>query len=215
MKLATKKLWSIQIIVILVLLMTSLRSFMTVDEDHPTLEIGRAAPDFNLSDVSGKIFSLSSFAKSKILVVIFTCNHCPTAQAYEDRSIQLTGDYAERGVAVVAIMPNDDKALRLDELDFSDLGDSFEDMKVRANEKKFNFPYLYDGETQTVAKAYGPVATPHIFIFDADRKLRYQGRFDDTESPFKTPANKDTRNTIEALLQNKEVPVKYYHRLYK
>jgi thiol-disulfide isomerase/thioredoxin len=141
-------------------------------------------------------------------VMVFTCNHCPTAQAYEDRCIQLTADYSGRGVAVVAIMPNDDKALRLDELDFSDLGDSFEDMKVRAAEKRFNFPYLYDGETQTVAKAYGPIATPHVFIFDADRKLRYQGRFDDTESPFKTVQSTDTRNALDELLKHQEISVK-------
>ncbi len=159
-------------------------------------------------DVSGKTYCLASFKSAKVLVVVFTCNHCPTAQAYEDRLIKLTSDYKNKGVAVVAINPNDDKALRLDELDFSDLGDSFEDMKVRAREKQFNFPYLYDGETQAVAKQYGPVATPHVFIFDAARKLAYNGRFDDTESPFKTPVNNDARNAIDALLAGKEVPVK-------
>ncbi len=98
--------------------------------------------------------------------------------------------------------------LRLDELDFSDLGDSFEEMKIRAKEKKFNFPYLYDGETETASRAYGPVATPHVFVFDKERKLRYEGRVDDMESPFKTPRNTDTRNAIDALLDHREVPVK-------
>ena len=184
----------------------SLLSFVT-PEDHIPLAIDSKAPDFSLPDVSGKKYSLSSFSASKVLVILFTCNHCPTAQAYEDRSIQLVNDYQSKGVAVVAIMPNDDKALRLDELDFSDLGDSFEDMKVRASEKKFNFPYLYDGETQAVANAYGPIATPHVFVFDQERKLRYQGRFDDTESPFKTPTSNDTRNAIESILQGKAVTV--------
>ncbi len=202
-----KKIIALCTALILTALATTIQSFVSAD-DHPTLAIGASAPDFNLQDVSGKMYSLSSFAGTKILVVIFTCNHCPTAQAYEDRSIQLTSDYESKGVAVVAVMPNDDKALRLDELDFSDLGDSFEDMKVRAGEKKFNFPYLYDGASQAMATAYGPSTTPHVFIFDQERKLQYQGRFDDTESPFKTPKNTDTRNAIEALLQQKEVPVK-------
>jgi thiol-disulfide isomerase/thioredoxin len=110
-------------------------------------------------------------------------------------------------VSVVAIMPNDPSAIRLDELGYSDLGDSFEDMKVRANEKHFNFPYLYDGATETVSKAYGPIATPHVFIFDKERKLRYSGRIDDTEKPTKTPNSTDTRNAIEALLSNSAVAV--------
>jgi peroxiredoxin len=182
-------------------------AFRTPGEDHPTLKIGSAAPDFNLPGVDGKNYTLASFSNARILVVIFTCNHCPTAQAYEDRIIKLTSDYATKNVAVVAIMPNDPLSLRLDELDFSDLGDSFEDMKTRAKDKQFNFPYLYDGETEIASKAYGPIATPHVFIFDKDRKLRYTGRYDDTESHDKVPRTNDTRNVIEALLNNKEVPV--------
>jgi thiol-disulfide isomerase/thioredoxin len=176
--------------------------------DHKTLEIGAEAPDFSLLGVDGKTYSLSSFNKAKVLVVVFTCNHCPTAQAYEDRIIKLTSDYATKNVAVVAIMPNDPKSLRLDELDFSDLGDSFEEMKIRAQERHFNFPYLYDGITEVASQAYGPVATPHVFVFDQDRKLRYQGRIDDTESPFKTPTQTDARNAIDDLLNNREVRVK-------
>jgi thiol-disulfide isomerase/thioredoxin len=107
----------------------------------------------------------------------------------------------------VAISPNDPKSVRLDELGYSDMGDSFAEMKVRARQKKYNFPYLYDGDTEKTSKAYGPVATPHVFIFDKDRKLRYQGRIDDVEKPTGTPKNLDTRNAIEALLANKEVPV--------
>jgi peroxiredoxin len=175
--------------------------------DHKTLPIGATAPDFSLKGVDGKTYTLSSFKKANLLVIIFTCNHCPTAQSYEDRIMKLTSDYADKSVAVVAIMPNDPKALRLDELDYSDLGDSFDEMKIRAREKHFNFPYLYDGETETVSMSYGPVATPHVFIFDKDRKLRYCGRFDDTESHDKIPHSNDARNSIEALLDNKEVPV--------
>jgi peroxiredoxin len=161
-------------------------------DDPKTLEIGAKAPDFKLPGVDGKTYSLASFKSAKILVVIFTCNHCPTAQAYEDRIIQLTKDYKSKGVAVVAISPNDPKAVRLDELGYSDMGDSFAEMKIRARQ---------------TSKAYGPVATPHVFIFDKDRKLRYRGRIDDVEKPTGTPENLDTRNAIEALLANKEVPV--------
>jgi len=190
-----------------ILLAVSLVESKAESIDHPTLSIGSPAPDFNLPAVDGKNYSLASFSKAKLLVVIFTCNHCPTAQAYEDRIIRLTSDYSPKNAAIVVINPNDPKALRLDELDFSDLGDSFEDMKIRAKDKAFNFPYLYDGETQAVARAYGPIATPHVFIFDKERKLRYAGRFDDMESPVKTPRSNDTRDAIDALLDNKEVKV--------
>jgi thiol-disulfide isomerase/thioredoxin len=176
--------------------------------DHPILAIGSNAPDFNLPGVDGKNYSLASFKDAKLLAIVFTCNHCPTAQAYEDRLISLSRDYAPRGVKLLAIMPNDPKSVQLDELGYADLGDSFEEMKLHARRKKFNFPYLYDGETESVASAYGPVATPHIFIFDKERKLRYQGRIDDVEKPTGTPRNLDAKNAIEALLAEKEVPVK-------
>ncbi len=174
-------------------------------EEYPTLPIGASAPAFNLKGVDGKTYSLTSFKNSPVLVIVFTCNHCPTAQAYEDRIIELKNDYAGRGVAVVAISPNDPNSITLNELDYSDMSDSFEEMKLRAKQKKFNFPYLYDGKTQVASKAYGPVATPHVFIFDKQRKLRYQGRIDDTEKPSKTPNSFDTREAINALLNSKEI----------
>jgi len=185
------------------LMIVSLVSFNLPFEDHKTLETGAAAPDFKLPGTDGKTYTLASFSEARILVIVFTCNHCPTAQAYEDRLIQLTSEYAPRDVAVVAIMPNDPKSIRLDELGYTDLSDSFEDMKIRARNKKFNFPYLYDGDTETASKAYGPIATPHVFIFDKDRKLRFNGRIDDTEKPTKKPTVNDTRNALEALLSGK------------
>jgi len=97
--------------------------------------------------------------------------------------------------------------LRLDELGYSDLGDSFDEMKVRASKAGYNFPYLYDGDSETVSKQYGPISTPHIFIFDRDRKLRYNGRIDDMEDPKKTPHQLDARNAIDALLNHTGVPV--------
>lgn len=175
--------------------------------DPVTLPIGSKAPDFNLPGIDGKNYTLRSFEKAKILVIAFICNHCPTSQAYEERLIRLTSDYASRGVELVAINSNNPGSLRYDELGWSDVGDSFDDMKVRAREKHFNFPYLYDGEQQAVATQYGPVATPHLFIFDQDRILRYTGRVDDMENPRKAPRSQDARAAIEALLNNKDVPV--------
>ncbi|GAB2786892.1 hypothetical protein GCM10027275_34310 [Rhabdobacter roseus] len=179
----------------------------TAQEHAQPLAIGAAAPDFQLPGVDGKTYSLGTFKDASLLAVVFTCNHCPTAQAYEDRLIKLAQEYKSRGVAVVAISPNDPLAVRLDELGYSDLNDTYEEMKLRAQEKKYPFPYLYDGDKQLTAQTYGPVATPHIFIFDKARKLRYQGRIDDVEKPSGTPNHTDARNALEALLAGKEVPV--------
>ncbi len=184
--------------------------FFTAAEPLParevkTLEIGAAAPDFALPGVDGKTWRLQDFAQAKILMVVFTCNHCPTAQAYEERLIQLDRDYRDQGVAVVAISPNDPQAVRLDELGYSDLGDSLEEMKVRAKDRGFAFPYLYDGDTQETSAAYGALATPHVFIFDEKRKLRYVGRIDDSD--VKTVKSHDARNALDALLGGKPVPI--------
>jgi thiol-disulfide isomerase/thioredoxin len=180
----------------------------TATEDHPTLPIGSKAPAFSLKGIDGKIYSLASFSKYNILVIIFTCNHCPTAQAYEERIIQLAKDYNPKGVGIVAVSPNDPAAITLAELGYTDMSDTYPEMKKRAKQKKFNFPYLYDGDKQTMAKAYGPATTPHVFIFDKKRILRFQGRIDDVEKPTEKPTIHDTRNAIEELLQGKEVAVK-------
>jgi len=129
---------------------------------YRSLEIGQKAPDFNLPGVDGRNYRLADFADAKVLVIIFHCNHCPTAQAYEGRIKKLAADYRGKSVALVAISPNDPKSVRLDELGYSDMGDSFEDMKIRAKDMKYNFPYLYDGEDQKVSLAYGPARTPHV-----------------------------------------------------
>lgn len=173
-------------------------------EDVQTLAIGSSAPDFKLPGVDGKEYSLKDFADKKVLTFIFTCNHCPTAQAYEDRMLQLAEDYQGKGVAVVAVSPNDPKAVRLDELGYSDMNDTFEEMQLRAKEKNYNLPYLYDGETQAMSAAYGPVATPHAFVFDQDRKLQYVGRLDASEKPGTANAE-DLRAAIDAVLAGKAV----------
>src|SRR5258708_28912818 len=164
-----------------------------------TLEIGASAPDFKLPGIDGLDHSLNEFAGSKILMVIFTANHCKTAQAYEQRIIQLVKDYRSRGVAIVAIAPNDPQAVSLSELVYSDLSDSFEELKIRAQETGFNFPYLYDGDSQKVSLAYGPVSTPHVFIFDQSRKLRYAGRIDNAEN-INLATKPDALNALDAFL---------------
>jgi thiol-disulfide isomerase/thioredoxin len=141
------------------------------------------------------------------LAIIFTCNHCPTAQAYEDKLIKIVSDYRPRGVGFVAISPNDPDAVSLSELGYSDLNDDLNDMKIRAKEMNYNFPYLYDGETQEVSLQYGPVATPHVFVFDKDRKLRYSGRIDDTEDPYITPGTNDLLMALDQLLEGQPVEV--------
>jgi thiol-disulfide isomerase/thioredoxin len=189
-------------------------TFASDDEKRPSksksppkpLEIGDRAVDFDLPGVDGKRHRLRDFDDAKVLVIVFTCNHCPTAQLYEERIQKLARDYRKQGVTLVAISPNDAKAVRLDELGYTDLGDSLEDMKVRAKQRKFDFPYLYDGETQKMSRRYGPRVTPHAFVFDAERKLRFSGRIDDSETGRKIK-HRDTRAAIEALLAGKEPPV--------
>jgi peroxiredoxin len=172
----------------------------------PVLKIGSPAPDFSLPGIDGQTHSLKDYAAGKVLVVVFTCDHCPVAQMYEKRIKQLVSDYRDRGVEFVAIMGNDPKAIHLSEMGHTDLGDTFPEMKLRATYRQFNFPYLYDGATQAVALKYGPLATPHAFIFDQDRKLRYQGRID-SNAREELATKHEARDAIEALLAGQPVKV--------
>src|SRR6266516_510430 len=192
---------------LLVSLCAAVRIFAAETHFPETLPLGALAPDFKLAGVDGKKYSLKAFKKADVLVLVFTCNHCPTAQYYEERLKQIVNDYKKKGVALLTISPNDPKSVRLDELGYTDLSDSFEEMKIRAKHKKFNFPYLYDGDTEEVSRAYGPVATPHAFVFDQQRKLRYCGRVDDSERPEYVKVS-DLRNALDALLAGREVEVK-------
>jgi thiol-disulfide isomerase/thioredoxin len=173
----------------------------------PVLPIGSPLPDFKLKGVDDKLYTPADFAAAKLLVVVFTCNHCPTAQAYEERIKRITADYKDKGVAVVAINPNSAAAVRFDEMGYGDLGDTFEEMKIRAQHKQFNFPYLDDGDEQTVVTKFGAVATPHVFIFDAERKLRFQGRIDSSEREDLAKGH-DTRAALDALLAGKDPEIK-------
>jgi len=176
--------------------------------DAHELKIGEAAPDFSLRGVDGKMYSLGDFKQAPLLIVVFLSNHCPYSHAAETRLLPFVAEMKARGLAVVAINPNHPDAVRVDELGFSKYRDSYDEMKIYAKEKGFTFPYLYDGETQATAKAYGCLCTPHVFLFDRDRKLRYKGRFDNSRfADPKTVTTRDTQNAVEALLARKPVPV--------
>ena len=162
----------------------------------PTIGLGAPAPDFDLPGVDGKNHSLNSFKEKPVLVVIFSCNHCPYVVAYEDRMVSIQRDYAAKGVQFVAINSNDDKAYP---------EDSFPEMVKRAREKGFNFPYLRD-ESQKVVEAYGGVCTPHVFAFDRSRKLRYRGRIDDSKEESKV-TTRDLRNALDDLVAGRAVRV--------
>src|ERR1700691_1371150 len=175
---------------------------------HPILALGSQAPDFSLPGVDGKTHKLADYASSPVLVVVFMCNHCPIAQMYEERVQALTDDYRDRGVAVVAIEPNDPKAIRIDELDSSDISDTLDEMKIRVAYKHLQYPYLYDGDTESVSRAYGPQASPHIFIFDQQRKLRYEGAIDDSYR-VEFVKRHYALDALDALLADKEVAIKH------
>jgi len=184
-----------------------LPELMLSGQDPELLEIGQPAPAFSLKGIDGKTYTLASFQQAEVLTIVFTANHCPTAQAYEERMKELSSSYKAEEMILVAISSNYPGAVCLEELGYSDMGDSFEEMKIRATDMAFSFPYLYDGQEQATALAYGAEATPHVFIFDRERLLRYSGRIDNMEDPYRTPTQNDARNAINALLEGKAVPV--------
>lgn len=173
-------------------------------EEPKTLEIGAKAPDFSLKGIDGKMHTLSTYDDADVLAILFTCNHCPTAQAYEERVNDLVSDYENKSFQLIGISSNAPNAISLSELGYTDLSDTYEEMQLRAEEMNYNFPYLYDGDAQDAALKYGPVATPHIFIFNKERVLSYVGRLDASEKPGTANAE-DARQAIDALLAGKQV----------
>jgi thiol-disulfide isomerase/thioredoxin len=174
--------------------------------DDRSLAIGSSAPDFALPGIDGKVHSLGEYASSRVLAVVFTCNHCPAAQRYEDRLRELDEDYRGKSMTLVAINADNPDAVPLSELTYSDGGDSLVDMKARASYRRLQYPYLYDGESQSASAKFGVDTLPHIFVFDEQRKLRYKGRIDDNvnEAQVKT---RDARGAIDALLAGSRVTV--------
>lgn len=156
----------------------------------PLPQLGDPSPPFSLPGVDGTTYNLEGFAEKPVLVVIFSCNHCPYVQAYEDRLIEIQRDYGSRGVQLVAINSNDDVHYPEDNLDC---------MMARAKEKGFNFPYLRDG-SQQVARAYGATHTPQIFVFDQARRLRYTGKIDNNWQRLEAVTRRYLREALEALL---------------
>jgi peroxiredoxin len=179
---------------------------ISADQEHPVLPIGSPLPDFSLPGVDGKTHTAKEYAGSKALAVVFESNHCPVSQLYEDRVEKLYVDYRGKGVTIVAINPNNPKTVRLDELGYTDVTDSLPEMKLRARFRGIDWPYLYDGDTQVLSAKFGAVATPHIFIFDQQRKLRYQGRIDDNQREDLVKTH-DARNALDAVLAGKPVEV--------
>jgi peroxiredoxin len=169
-----------------------------IDDVKTGYAVGDTAIDFKLKNVDGKFVSLADYKKAKGYIVVFTCNHCPFAQAYEQRIIDLHKTYAAKGFPVVAINPNDkDRSPE----------DSYENMKTRAKDKKYPFVYLHD-ETQEIAKAYGATRTPHVYLLqktDAGNKVTYIGAIDDNSEEPKDVKEKYLANAIDALLAGKPI----------
>ncbi|MDD7987366.1 redoxin domain-containing protein [Lentisphaera marina] len=186
-----------------ILVLTALNLFAA---PKPTIAVGAQGPSFNLKGVDGKMHNMDEYKDSKVLMLAFTCNHCPSAQAYEERLVKLANDYKGKSFQLVAISSAAPKGVRINELGFSVEDDSYEDMIVRAKKIQYNFPYLYDGDKQEVSNAYGPRVSPHFFILDENRKVRYQGRFDDDKSGQDIKSH-DAINAIDALLEGKEPAV--------
>jgi peroxiredoxin len=176
------------------------------DSAHPVLAIGAAAPDFSLPGVDGKTHTLGEYAGSKVLAFVFDCNHCSTSHLYESRIHKLYDDYRDKGVALVAVSPDNPASVHYDQMAYSDANDSLIEMQDRATDRHIAYPYLYDGDAQMLTGKLGAAAAPQIFIFDQGRKLRYEGRIDDNELADKVKSQ-DARNAIDALLADKPVPV--------
>ncbi len=165
-----------------------------MNKSREALRLGDPAPDFSLAGVDKQTYGLNSFSDKQALVVVFSCNHCPYVQAYEDRLIAIQRDYADRGVQVVAINSNDD-------VNYPE--DGFDSMVTRATTKGFNFPYLRDA-SQQVAHAYGATHTPQLFVFDRQRRLRYTGKIDDNWQRPEAVIRRYLREALDAVLEQKE-----------
>ncbi len=188
---------------------TSATSFVADPQPVPKQEveplaIGAEMPPFELINTDGTYYNSEELQGANAVVIVFTCNHCPTAQAYEQRLIDFTDDYRDKGVEVVAISPNSPLGLLYEELGYSDLDDDYEAMVLRDEHMKFNFPYLYDGDDHGVSLKFGPTATPHVFVFGPDLKLKYRGHIDGSEKPGSANAER-LRTAVDAVLEGREI----------
>lgn len=181
---------------------------VTAQEIPKVLEIGAAMPSFSLPGTDGKTYTENSFKDAKVLCVIFTCNHCPDSVAAAARTEEIYQDYKGKGVALVAVNGNNPGSLTPDELGYSPYNDSFEEMTPFAKDYGWTFPYLYDGETQTFTTACGAQSTPHVFVFDSERKLQYTGRMDDAGRNSGAVDKSYLRDALDAVLAGTEVKEK-------
>ena len=156
-----------------------------------TLQIGTSCPNFSLPGTDGKTWSRDDFKGAQLLVVAFTCNHCPYVVGSEERLITYQADYKDRGLQLVCINANETE---------NHPTDSLEHMAKRSQERGFNFPYLRD-ETQEIARAFGALKTPHFFLFDKDRKLQYTGRMDDSPREPRGATTRELRDATDAVLR--------------
>ena len=165
-------------------------------------EVGEYATDFNLKDVNGNMVSMSGMRDAKGFILIFTCNTCPFSKMYEERIVELTTKYTPKGFPVIAINPNDGNRSP---------GDSYNEMKVRAKEQGFNFPYLYD-ETQETTKAFGASRTPHVFVLNKEGdklKVEYVGAIDNNYRDASLASKKYVEQAVDNLLKGKQVETKF------
>ena len=167
------------------------------------MKIGDNAPAFNLLGTDNVLHSLDEFTKKNILIIIFSCNHCPTVIAYEQRMINIQKDYLNKSVSMIAINSNDEKTYPEDSID---------KMVERYKNQGYNFTYLRD-QDQSIAKAYGATHTPEIFIFDQDRNLRYHGRIDDNRDEPNKVNKKYVRDALDALINNKPISIETTHSI--
>lgn len=185
----------------LVLIMGARAAFTTADAPAAGYKVGDVATDFSLKNINGKKVSLKDFTSAKGFIVVFTCNHCPYAQAYEDRVLALDKKFKAKGYPVIAINPNNpDKVAE----------DSFENMQKRAKDKKYSFPYLLD-EGQKIYPQYGATKTPHVYVLQKTTNgnvVKYIGAIDDNYEDGKLAKKHYVEDAVNALLAGKEVPVK-------
>jgi peroxiredoxin len=184
-----------------VTVLTVVLSAFTATTDEGGYKIGDVATDFSLENIDGSMVSLSDYKDAKGFIVIFTCNTCPYAVAYEDRVEALNKKYADKGYPVIAIMPNNTDVKP---------GDNMEAMKARAKAKGFTFPYLMD-EGQKIYPQYGATKTPHVYVLEKTKKgniVKYIGAIDDNYKDASEVKTKYVENAVDALLKGKDVEVK-------
>ena len=184
----------------LIVIMTVVSAF-TVKPDTDGYKVGDLATDFSLENIDGKLVSLSDYIDAKGFIVIFTCNTCPYAVAYEDRIVALDKKYASKGYPVIAIMPNNTDVKP---------GDNMKAMKARARAKGFTFPYLMDKE-QKIYPQYGATKTPHVYILEKTRKgneVKYIGAIDDNYKDSVLVTTKYVEDAVDTLLDGGDIKVK-------